>query len=476
MTPIPGLKKIKAAILFACLCSWPCLAKGQPKEERRGDSLEFCKTKIQTCFIQNDTINLKYWFSKAKNERGKLLGKPSLDLDFVRPDTSEVSSDEVLRIWNLSLDELVPGNSLCPEPATETPAAMLGLFYAGEAGQIPVSASFLSEISNSLLGLQFRKDVCEVPPGYPSGVFGFPYLADGEECKTYPTIQRVSKLWCSRYNESCVVYNGGPFSGKRFFIRDQFPGVSIWDSPLSSQTAWGTEEMIYSFIHLKDSAFYRSALLAGSWMVQEKPVLNHSLTARNIWGLAALYDLSGNLVFRDEIVRRLTYALLPGVLMDQNLDGIVDGTSVPFDSLSDCAKVPGRMWDQVNSSAWNGSVNALAVLNAYTSLRDRGDVAMAQKLLPYVDAMISNLCSEILTKGTPPEGSGFKDLSFLILEALWKIDVAEKKRHISWEKAAYALWNTGILRTGKEQLVVLGQYVRWKKSKNYRARFTLAAP
>jgi hypothetical protein len=166
---------------------------------------------------------------------------------------------------------------------------------------------------------------------------------------------------------------------------------------------------------------------------------------------------------------------MPAILMDLDSNRLVDGTTISFDSLTNYSSVPGRIWEASNATSWSCSITGMALVNAYAALRDRGDSAKAAILKPYAEAMISNLSEEVVQNGTPPSGSGFRDLSFSILDALWKIDRAEKKRHILWERAASVLWNSGVPRAGGENTVVLGQYLRYFNSA-YSSRQQLANP
>ena len=212
--------------------------------------------------------------------------------------------------------------------------------------------------------------------------------------------------------------------------------------------------------------------MGGNWSLHEIPVNNHSYTAKNTWVLASLYDLTGEILWRDQMLKLLKVNLLPGILMDHNMDEMVDGAEpVRFDSLIPNANTPGRMWDGHNSTSWNSAICAWALVNSYAAMRDRGDSVEAKKLIPYWTAMLNNLCMEINQFGSIPAGSGFRDLAYAILEGILKIDRAEKTRHPNWEKAATILWNAKVIQSGKICTVNLGQYLMWKSDWSYVPRF-----
>ena len=79
-------------------------------------------------------------------------------------------------------------------------------------------------------------------------------------------------------------------------------------------------------------------------------VTNHNYTAKLIWMLAQLYNWTGREDFKSALTDRVERNLKPGVLMDVNNDSLVDGvTGIPFSSLNEVARVPGRMWDGHNA-------------------------------------------------------------------------------------------------------------------------------
>jgi hypothetical protein len=76
---------------------------------------------------------------------------------------------------------------------------------------------------------------------------------------------------------------------------------------------------------LEKAKYEQAALKAASWSKDEPALRNHNYTAKNIWVLAQMYSLTGNANLRNALVEKLDKSLKPGVLMDVNSDGYVDG-------------------------------------------------------------------------------------------------------------------------------------------------------
>jgi len=459
-------------LLFAL----PYLVSGQSATSQDTDPVAEMKRRIQEKMASGDFTEIPSLTKSAIELRGYHAGKAYSDPNYSTPDTTPVPPAEVAKIWNLAMDHLVSWQMNCPELPTETPASMLGVFYAAQNRRFAVDRIILRDIATMLKSQQFTETTASVLPGYQAGALGYVFRKEGEEdCALSGAVQRVVTKNCQTYPEACPAFKSGNFAGYRFLVADQFPGVQVWDSPLSYHMYWAVEEMIHSFIGLQDSTYLVAARLAGDWMLKEKPVVNLSLTAKNVAGLSALYDLTGEPKYRDHAWKLISQCIIPAILMDQDSNRIVDGTNISFDSLVNYSSLPGRIWDASNASSWSCSINGMALVNAYAALRDRGDSIKAAILKPYAEAVISNLADELVQHGTPPSGSGFRDLSFSLLDALWKIDKAEKKRHILWERAASVLWNSGVLRAGGENTVVLGQFLRYFNSA-YSSRQQLANP
>jgi len=465
--------KISVLFLFQLIWIFHSLSAQQNAVENDAE-IRKVKVAIQDAILLGDTSRMFAQFKVARSLRGNQAGKALSDPIYTAPDSTAIAEKELIKIWNLSVDPLMTWELHCPELATETPASMLGAWYASEGGNQGIPRTIFRDVSNMLKAQQYSESTASVIPGFQKGSFGYTFRKEGEEdCVLSGAVQRTVMSCCENRPEACPEYKSGPFAGYRFMVSDQFPGVSKWESPLSYHMGWAVEEMIQSFIHLRDSSYLLSAEMAGEWMMEEKPTLNHSLTAKNIWGLAALYDVTGKPKYKIHMLSLIHQNVVPGLLLDANVDRQIDDTQIPFDSLVPYAQKPGRMWDASNASSWATAINAMALVNAYAVFRDRKDTVEASRLKPICETMINNLCFEINTFGTPPAGPGFRDLAYCILDALWKIGKAEKKRHSSWEKAADVLWNAGVARSGNEYAVVTGQYVRMFSNAVYKARYQL---
>jgi hypothetical protein len=130
----------------------------------------------------------------------------------------------------------------------------------------------------------------------------------------------------------------------------------------------------------------------------------------------------------------------------------------------------GRFWDASPAAGWNTAWGAIALVNSYAALRDRGDLKEAGELRPMAEQMLSNLAFELIVQGTPPPGLGFRDLGFALLEGVWKIEQAEHRKISFLEPALRVVWNSGVLRTGGEQALVVAQLVRWLENRPYSSR------
>lgn len=104
--------------------------------------------------------------------------------------------------------------------------------------------------------------------------------------------------------------------------------------------------------------------------------------------------------YRDALLDRLERNLKPGVLMDRNADGLVDGMAhQPFAELNPVARLPGRMWDGHNSIVWYQASTRWAMTEAYCAFRDRGDTDEAADLRALAIAMLDNMAWELTQLG-----------------------------------------------------------------------------
>jgi hypothetical protein len=190
--------------------------------------------------------------------------------------------------------------------------------------------------------------------------------------------------------------------------------------------------------------FADAAKLAGDWAIHEPAVRNHNYTAKLIWLLAALYDWTGESRFGDALIDKLERSLLPGVLMDEDADGEIDGLpGLRFADLrSPLARQPGRMWDAHNALPWYQAMNAWAAVEAYVALRSRGDTDRADRVRSYALALMDNLAAEV-SAGADFE-TGAAQIAFAMATGLWKLADAEGLERPHWETALWSVWNAGL--------------------------------
>lgn len=200
---------------------------------------------------------------------------------------------------------------------------------------------------------------------------------------------------------------------------------------------------------LEKAKYEQAAIKAADWSKEKPAVRNHNYTAKNIWVLAQMYSLTGNSNIRNALIEKLDKNLKPGVLMDANSDGYVDGMQNQlFSYLTLTAQTPGRMWDGHNSNPWYHSMNAWAAVESYVAFRDNGDVALVNAIKPYMEAMLDNLATELTTQGPPfPPDEHMWPIPYSLLTALWKVSAYENIPRPFWEDAAATLYNWGLFDT-----------------------------
>jgi len=428
------------------------------------------KNEIQLALLNGDSTACWQVFNKGKRERGNLLGQTLSETEPSRIDTNAIDKNNVDEIWNLALDQLMVFQGDCPENTTESAAGMLGVCFAQYANNQPVTKEHLQAIALNLEAQQFNKRRAANPNRFSYGSFGYLKKLPEEPCSTAIQIDRIVTTTEKSFPEVCLKYTEGKFAERTFMVADQGSVFEKWDAPMAYHQGWAVEEMIHAFLATGDSTFLKSAVLAGEWCLAEKPVLSHHLVAKLVWALAALYDFTGEGKYKMHMLKLLEISLLPSILMDEDKNGIVDGTEIKFDSLVPYAKTPGRVWDAQNASCWNTAIVGWALVNAYAALRDRGDLASAITIKPYAQAVVNNIATHVVQSGMPPTGPGFRDVAYCVFEALWKIDRAEKAENLLWNTSAKIIWNAGVLRIGGQFTVNLGQLVRLISKTPYRAR------
>ncbi len=259
--------------------------------------------------------------------------------------------------------------------------------------------------------------------------------------------------WCSAKPSVCPGYDSGMWIGEQFLVEDFSTNPPEYGGAAAYDHGWDAAMMVEAWIQETDpvrkATYEASARLAADWSEVEPSVRNHNYTAKNIWVLAQLYAITGESRYKTELENKLDRNLKPGVLMDANSDGFVDGMSnQPFSGLTLSAQTPGRMWDGHNANPWYHSMNAWAAVEAYVAFRDRGDTARAADIRPYMIAMLDNLAVELVTQGPPAtSGEHMWPIPYALRTALWKVADYEIESHPLWEDAVATLYNWGLFNS-----------------------------
>lgn len=406
----------------------------------------------------------------AQATRGTALGCPQLIYDRASPQFEAPTPEELQRLWTeVHRPHIEAYDLACPGFGRVWPATGLGGFLVGLAG-LDTPEAALTRIADNLLGAQYRAEHAPEPLITASGVFGASEaLADATSPCAQPgvaaeTFRRV----CAFGPRFCQTYDNGPWAGMQFAIIDiSTADPRALDGGLAYDQGWSAALMTEAGLsHSSAEArarYLASANLAAEWSAAEPSVRNHNYTAKNVWVLAQAYGRTGDSRFRDAMLDRLERNLEPGVLMDQDCDGEVDGhPGLRFDSLiAPTARLPGRYWDGHNALLWYTAMNAWALVEAYVALRDRGDEAEARDVRPYVIAVLDSMAWELNHLGPGMViGPGAHPIPFALLTGLWKLAQAEGEAHPEWERATSVLYNTGYLNTADGRSTAnLGMYL-----------------
>ncbi len=361
----------------------------------------------------------------------------------------------IAQAWRVHADSAsaaLAAYDVCPALGRSAGAYALGGWLARRGG-LAFDEAALRTIADNLRATQY---LSERTPGALSswpGMFGYAeVLGDrGHACHVPGVVGAGVATVCSVAPELCVVYAGGRFAGQRFAVGDYASARDIRDGGGAFDQGWAGVMMVEAALGASAAedreAFRRSALAAGEWALAEPPVRNHNYTAKLVWLLAVLYDWTGDTRYRDGLLDKLERNLLPGVLMDLDADGFVDGhAQLRFADLrAPAARVPGRMWDAHNALPWYQAMNAWAMVEAYVALRSRGDSAWSDRLRPFALAMLDNLAAELAPGGgLPPDGPGTTQVAYAFAVGLWKLADAEGLARPAWEQGLWAIWNAGL--------------------------------
>lgn len=400
---------------------------------------------------EQDVINA---INLAKQTRGNRVGCSETAYIYDKPNFADPDLNELIRVWQSThAPQIVNYKIGCPTAARNWGYFALGGYYARLAGQM-VDEKGLQNIARLLEATQYKDENAPFPPDRTPGLFGYIAVNPDDSCFDKTNIAgtplgEIITKFCNDRTLPCATFDKGLFAGKRFVIADTEPKNNMYDGGAAYDHAVASVMMIEASLQLNDPTskklFRESALLAGDWAIAEPPVRNHNYTAKLIWLLAELYGLTGQAKYKNAMLDKLNRNLKPGVLMDFNNDGKVDGMkNQSFLELTPAAHKPGRIWDGHNARPTYHAMNSWALVEAYVALRDRGEKKEAAKVKPYMLAMLDNISWETNNLGVP--NSGRTQTPYALLLALWKVAAVEKTPQPEWEKALRAYWNTGVMR------------------------------
>lgn len=413
--------------------------------------------------------------NQAKRTRGNTLACSEIVVSYATPNFTEPSLFEIENIWNTyHATKIATYDIQCPRIGRYENNAALGAYYAMQAGEF-LDKEKLSAIADMMYDQQYATWNLDHVDQRNEGVFGYVNVAETNACNPGGVVgTSVSKL-CTTLPKYCVNYTKGQFAGNNFSISAQDDLNNWFDGGMAYDHGWVGIQMIEAAINQTDPELkqkYRNSVeLAGKYAIAEHCVKNHNYTVKLIWLLAELYAWTGDTIYKNELNYKLDKNLIPGILWDKNQDGFVDGTNseILFSDLTTVAKTPGRMWDGHNSSSWYMAMNTWAMTEAYVAFRDRGDTARAKELKPYTIAMLDNLANEIVNQGVlDSDVLGIRDITYALLLGIWKVSQYENELHPNWEKAAWAMWNTGYFNVYNTHSVCVGLYLLVKSSTAYK--------
>ncbi len=387
----------------------------------------------------------------ARETRGVGVGCPDVEFARAIPDTTPPALDDIAAVWNtVHLPGLIAYADDCPPIGREWPAAALGGYYARLAGY-PAPDQVLTLIARQLEATQYTPAHAPEPLVTHPGIYGYAarVAERSDPCYRGGVVRERVEQICGKLPHFCPTYTAGTWAGESFVVGDFSVTPRAYDGGAAYDHGWAGAMMVEAWLQTTApedrSLFETSARLATAWSAREPAVRNHNYTAKNIWLLAQLYALTGESTYRSALLDRLARNLKPGVLMDLDGNGLVDGMAhQPFAELNPVALHPGRMWDGHNSILWYQAMNTWAMTEAYCAFRDRGDTDEAADLRPYVIAMLDNISWELQHLGPGADiGEGALPVPYALLVGLWKVAAYEDEPHADWDGALATLWNGG---------------------------------
>ncbi len=418
---------------------------------------------IQEAMLSGTASDVIAAIDSVKALRGTWMGCPTKAVTRQAMDTTPGTSAEVHAVWeSIHAPGIAAATIDRPSIGRDYGRIALGGWYAKRAGAV-VSVAHLAAYASNLRDQQCTVGTCADAGAMPRGLFGYVLVPAGDPWYLGSLVGGSALTIAQRYPALAATYTGGAFAGSRFLIGDTLVAQNFVDGGAAYDHGIAGVMMNEAATTHPDAtvrtACRASANSAADWAVSEPCVSNHNYTAKLVWLLAATYAATGDATYRDGCVDKLRRDVLPGVLMDRDGDGRVDGVpGIAFSQLTTSARVPGRMWDGHNSLPWYHAMNTHAVVAAYAALRDRGDAALADdEVRPYAIAMLDNLAWEVEHLGL--KGSGFADVPPALLTGIWSIARAENEAHPAWDRAAWAMWNAGRDRGLGDFTLAVGLYL-----------------
>lgn len=336
----------------------------------------------------------------------------------------------------------------CPAVGRGAGAYALG-GWSARSGGLNFPEAPLRAFADNFLGTQYGADKTPGTQQTWAGLYAYASRlgVPANACYIPGVLGSAISDSCTQVPSICTSYKTGRFANERFAIADFDANVGLRDGGAGFDQGWAGVMMIEAALGTTDRAaaerYRQSALAAADWAIAEPAVRNHNYTAKLIWLLAVAYDWTGEPRYRDALIDKLERSLLPGILMDQNADGIVDNVpGIRFANLrAPAARIPGRLWDAHNALPQYQAMNAIALVEAYSAFGARGDFALRDRVRPYALAVLDNQAAEFQALGGTV-GSTQAFYSFAV--ALWKMSDPEKLSRPLWDRALWQLWNSGL--------------------------------
>jgi len=432
---------------------------------------------IEHAMLSGSTESVVHAINKGKALRGNAVGCATQGYKYSTSNTEQPPFAEVFQVWQaVHAPALSTFRARCPSVGREWAAAALGAYYARLVGG-KTDTTALIQIAQMTEAQQYKRENAGDTLVAPEGIFAYPQFFVLDSCYRQDAISDGVNAICKLYPSLCVNYKNGLYAGQKFVVADVKPSLGLFDGGMSYDHAWSATMMIEASLQLPDWGMQefcrRSALMAGEWAITEPPVRTHHYTAKLVWLLAQLYDLTVDKRYRKAMVEKLDLNLIPGVVMDEDGDGNVDGmVKRPIAYLdAPVARRAGRMWDGLNSLPGYQAINTWAFVEAYCALRDREglkgeDSLYIRKIKRYAVAMLDNLAWEVVRLG-PPMNTGISQIPFALLLGLWKIAAYERQPNALWEEAMAVLWNTGYAKTFGASTPSVGLYMAYRSGKRY---------